>query len=53
MRKALCTAALVIGSLLSSSCYVTQDANRQWWACEDYQAANGPLTACTPIAAPF
>ena len=53
MRKALCIALLIVASAVSGGCYVTQDANGQWWACEDYQAQNGPMSACTPIQAPF
>ena len=53
MRKALCLALFVIASVLSSGCYVTQDANGQWWACEDYAAQAGTAAACTPIASPF
>jgi hypothetical protein len=48
MRKALCLADRAciggIGRLL-----LMQDANGQWWACEDYQTTNGPIQACTPI----
>ena len=53
MRKALYLVLLVVASAVSGGCYVTQDASGQWFACEEYQAQNGPLTACTPIQAPF
>ena len=53
MRKALCIAALVIASAFSGGCYVTQDANGQWWACDEIPTSNGNATACTPINAPF
>ena len=49
MRKALCLALIVVASAISGGCYVMQDANGQWWACEEYQTPNGPLQACTPI----
>lgn len=44
---------MVIAALLSAACYVTQDANGQWWACEDYQATNGTVTGCTPVEPPL
>ena len=53
MRKALCIVALMVAAALSGGCYVTQDANGQWWACEDYFSANGTVNACTPIERPF
>ena len=53
MRKAICILALVIASALSGGCYVTQDANGQWWACEDHPSNGGNVNACTPIQAPF
>jgi hypothetical protein len=49
MRKALCVALIVFASAISGGCYVLQDANGQWWACEDYQTPSGPAQACTPI----
>lgn len=49
MRKALCLALLIAASALSGGCYVKQDVNGQWWACEDYQTPNGIASACTPI----
>ena len=49
MRRALCLALLVVAAAVSGGCYVTQDAKGQWWACEDYQTANGPATGCTPV----
>jgi hypothetical protein len=49
MRRALCLALLILASAISGGCYVTQDANGQWWACEDYQTPNGPTTACSPV----
>jgi hypothetical protein len=53
MRKAICIAALALAAAVSGGCYVTQDSSGQWWACDEYQTANGPATACTPIEAPF
>jgi hypothetical protein len=54
MRKALCIVALVVASAFSGGCYVTQDAQGQWWACEDYPTNTGSTAnACTPIQAPF
>jgi hypothetical protein len=53
MRKALCLALFVLATVVSGGCYVTQDADGQWWACEDYQTNNGLANACTPIQAPF
>jgi hypothetical protein len=44
---------LLTAAWLSSGCYVTQDGNGQWWACEDYQAQAGIVSACTPIEPPF
>jgi hypothetical protein len=44
---------MVIAALSSAGCYVTQDANGQWWACEDYEAAHGTVTGCTPTEPPF
>jgi hypothetical protein len=44
---------LIVASAVSGGCYVTQDGNGQWWACEEYQAAEGPVTGCTPIDPPF
>jgi hypothetical protein len=53
MRRALCLAMFVMVSVISGGCYVTQDANGQWWACDDYAAQNGTASACTPIQKPF
>lgn len=53
MRRILMAALLVLGAVFSSGCYVTQDANGQWWACEEYQTPNGVATACSPIDRPF
>ena len=50
--KIVRAAMVVIAALLSGACYVTQDGNGQWWACEDYQSSNGTVTGCTPIEAP-
>jgi hypothetical protein len=44
---------LFLSSLLFQACYVTQDAQGQWWACDELQGENGPVTGCTPIDAPF
>ena len=52
-RKALAIAVLTLASLMFQACYVTQDANGQWWGCEDLPTANGVVTACTPIQSPF
>jgi len=53
MRKGICILALVVASAFSGGCYVTQDAQGQWWACDDYQTSTGTANACTPIQAPF
>ena len=53
MRRAICIVALLVAAAFSGGCYVTQDAQGQWWACDQYQTANGPADACTPIQAPF
>lgn len=53
MPKALCLALIILTAAVSGGCYVSQDAQGQWWACEDYQAQNGVASACTPIQAPF
>ena len=53
MRKALCLALLIAAASFSGGCYVTQDSNGQWFACEDYPAQNGVASACTPIQKPF
>jgi hypothetical protein len=53
MREALCVALLVLAAAVSGGCYVTQDSNGQWWACDTYQTADGAADACTPIQAPF
>jgi hypothetical protein len=52
-RKLVAVAWLVVASLMLQACYVTQDQNGQWWACEEFQTANGSGTACTPIERPF
>jgi hypothetical protein len=53
MRKALCLSLFVLASVVSGGCYVTQDANGQWYACEDYNSGTGATSACTPIERPF
>lgn len=53
MRRALVLALLIVSAAVSGGCYVTQDSNGQWWACEDYPTPNGTATACQPIQAPF
>jgi hypothetical protein len=53
MRKAFCLAFLILASVMSGGCYVTQDSTGQWWACEEYQTEAGLANACYPIAAPF
>ncbi len=40
---------LAVFAVVSSACYVTQDASGQWWACETVQGVEG----CTQIQAPF
>ena len=49
MRKALCLALIIFASAMSGGCYVMQDVNGKWWACEEYQTQNGPAQACTPL----
>jgi hypothetical protein len=44
---------VIAASVLSSACYITQDASGQWYACETLATANGPVDGCTPIPAPF
>jgi hypothetical protein len=53
MRRILGILLLAGAAAVSGGCYVTQDGNGQWWACEEYATPNGPATACTPVQAPF
>ncbi len=53
MRRSIALFLLVAAAALSSGCYVTQDGQGQWWACEDYPTATGVVSACTPIQPPF
>ena len=52
MRRIFMVALIVVGAAFSGGCYVTQDVNGQWLACEEYQTPNGVATACTPIEKP-
>jgi hypothetical protein len=49
MRKALCVALIAVASFFSGGCYVMQDQQGGWWACEDYATPNGPATGCAPL----
>jgi hypothetical protein len=51
-RKIL-VALVIAAGLLSEACYVKQDENGQWWACEDYQTPNGIVSGCTPLGSSF
>jgi hypothetical protein len=53
MRRILGILLLAGAAALSGGCYVTQDGNGQWWACDEYATPNGPATACTPVQSPF
>ena len=53
MRKSLAAVLFVVAAAAYTGCYVTQDPQGQWWACEDYPAATGVASACTPIQPPF
>ena len=53
MRRIFGILLLACAAAVSGGCYVTQDGNGQWWACEEYATPNGPATACTPIQQPF
>lgn len=53
MRRLFLLVLLLAGAVVSSGCYVMQDQNGQWWACETYATPNGPATGCYQIQAPF
>lgn len=54
MFRTLCRVALLVaGSLVLQACYVSQDEQGQWWACEEYATPGGPATACAPMQPPF
>jgi hypothetical protein len=49
MRRLLAAGLLVAAAAMSGGCYVMQDANGAWWACEDYATPNGTVSGCTPL----
>jgi hypothetical protein len=49
MRRMIAIVLFVAAAAVSSGCYVKQDGNGQWWACEDYATPNGIATGCTPL----
>ena len=49
MRRFIAAVLLVAAAAVSGGCYVKQDANGAWWACEDYATPNGPATGCYPL----
>ena len=49
MRRFLAAVLLAAAAAVSGGCYVMQDQNGAWWACEDYQTPNGTATGCTPL----
>ena len=53
MRRLLMLLFLAAASVASTGCYVKQDTNGQWWACETYTTPNGPAEGCYEIEAPF
>jgi hypothetical protein len=46
MKRLWAVGVLLIASFMSAACYVKQDEVGNWWACETYQAADGPTDAC-------
>jgi hypothetical protein len=34
---------------MSGGCWVQQDQNGQWWACDNIQTPQGTATGCYPI----
>ena len=53
MRRVILALLFAAATVVSGGCYVSQDQNGQWWACDDYQTPNGVATGCAPIAKPF
>lgn len=54
MTRVYALVLLLTAAMLSSACYVTQDANGDWWACETYQTPSGPVEGCQLLPArPF
>jgi hypothetical protein len=49
MRRMITIVLFVAAAAVSGGCYVKQDGNGQWWACEDYPTPNGIATGCTPL----
>jgi hypothetical protein len=49
MRRMIAIVLFVAAAAVSGGCYVKQDGNGQWWACEDYPTPNGIATGCTPL----
>jgi hypothetical protein len=49
MHRLLAVVLLVAASTFSGGCYLMQDQNGQWWACEDYQTPNGVASGCVPV----
>jgi hypothetical protein len=49
MRRLFAAVLLVAAAAMSGGCYVMQDGNGAWWACEDYQTPNGTATGCYPL----
>lgn len=49
MRRLFAAVLLAAATVLSGGCYVMQDANGAWWACEDYATPNGTATGCYPL----
>ena len=53
MRRLLMLLILAAASVVSTGCYVKQDASGKWWACETYATPNGPAEGCYEIDNPF
>jgi hypothetical protein len=49
MGRLFAAVLLVAAAAMSGGCYVMQDGNGAWWACEDYQTPNGLATGCYPL----
>jgi hypothetical protein len=49
MKRVRALSLLVFLGFISSACYVKQDEAGNWWACETYDSATGPLDTCYPL----